>query len=251
VTRVVLLGASNVTLSFQIVTRLIRAGFDGRLDVRAAVGHGRSYGAWSSVAIRSLPGIVECGLWNSLRDAEPARTYALLTDVGNDLMYGSSPRQIGHWVETCLNRLCESGTHIIVTRLPLASAANLSAWRYHLVRTSFFPTHPPISWKEMLRRAQELDERLAAAAAHCKAAVIVPPPEWYGFDPIHIRWTHRAQAWAHILSAWPGWRRPAGQIKARGLSLMGRRPERLRLLGYEAGTPQPVVVRPDATLSLF
>src|SRR4051794_31255557 len=63
VTRVVLLGASNVTIGFGVLTRLVRAGFRGPIDLRAALGHGRSYGAWSSLLVRSLPAITQCGLW--------------------------------------------------------------------------------------------------------------------------------------------------------------------------------------------
>ncbi|HEX6985125.1 MAG TPA: hypothetical protein VF170_07090 [Planctomycetaceae bacterium] len=250
-TRVVLLGASNVTLGFGVITRLIRAGFDGPLDVRAALGHGRSYGAWSTVAVRSLPGIAESGLWASLGHAETARTYALLTDVGNDLMYGFPPERIAGWVETCLDRLADGGAAVVVTRLPIARVERLSAARYHATRMSFFPLHRPVSWTEMLRRARDLDALVAEAALRRGAAVVTPPLEWYGFDPIHIRWTRRPRAWAEILSAWPGFRRPSGRVTAPALPLIGRFPERYRLFGRDASSRQPVTVRDDATLSLY
>lgn len=250
-TRVVLLGASNVTLGFGVITRLIRAGFDGPLDVRAALGHGRSYGAWSTVAVRSLPSIVGCGLWGALDGADRPRTYALLTDVGNDLMYGYPPETIAGWVVTCLDRLGEAGAHVVVTRLPIARVERLSAMRYHATRLSFFPRHRPVTWTEMLGRARELDARIAEAAAKLEAAVITPPLDWYGFDPIHIRWTQRPRAWGDILSAWPGFRGPIGRVTAPALPLLGRFPERYRLLGREASMKQPVAVRGNAALSLY
>lgn len=249
-TRVVLLGASNVTLGFGVLTRLIRSGFDGPLDVRAALGHGRSYGVWSSVLVRGLPSIVGCGLWDDLRAAPPAPTYALLTDVGNDLMYGFPPDRIAGWVETCLDRLVESGAHVVVTRLPIARVERLGAWRYHATRASFFPLHRPVAWGDMLGRVRELDERVAGAAHSRGAAVVTPPLEWYGLDPIHIRWTRRAPAWSRVLAEWPGFRAP-GRSKASSLPLLGRMPQRYRICGRDAMTPQPVVVRNDVTLSLY
>ena len=246
----ILLGASNVTLGFGVLTRLIRGGFGERVDVYAALGHGRSYGVWSSLAARSLPSIVNCGLWERL-DGEPRRpTYALLTDVGNDLMYGFMPEQIDRWVGTCLDRLSALDAKVVVTRLPIARVERLGPLRYHATRASFFPRHKPIAWTEMLRRACELDERVRIAAAQCGAAVVTPPLEWYGFDPIHIRWSRRTPAWRTILSHWPGFEHDQPR-RAKALSILGRFPEHMRLFGREKTTPQPIIVRDDVTVSLY
>lgn len=249
--RIVLLGASNVTLGFGVLTRLIRNGFDGPLEVVAALGHGRSYGAWSTVAIRSLPSIVDCGLWDALRTRPSAATYALLTDVGNDLMYGFSPQQIATWVESTFERLVDSDAKIVATRLPIARVKLLSAWRYHVTRMSFFPLHQPVSWTEMLRRACELDERIAEIAMRHGASIVEPPLEWYSFDPIHIRWTQRRTAWGTVLSRWPDFQPPQGRLTRPGLPLLGRFPARYRVAGFECRSCQPSVIRPEISLSLY
>ncbi len=248
-TRVVLLGASNVTLGFGVVTRLIRSGFDGPLDIRAAIGHGRSYGAWSRVAGRALPGIVACGLWDGLRSAPSAPTFGLLTDVGNDLMYGFPPATIAGWIAACLDRLAACDARIVVTRLPLARVERLSAGRYHATRLLFFPSRRPVSWAEMLDRARDLDRRVVEAAAARGAAIVTPPLDWYGFDPIHVRRSRRAAAWRTVFAHWPGFA-PSSK-PARGLPLLGRLPQEARLFGHRVGRPQPIVRRDDATLSLY
>lgn len=250
-TRIVLLGASNVTLGFGVITRLLRAGFDGPLDVRAALGHGRSYGAWSTIAVRSLPAISDCGLWTSLRHNDPAETYALLTDVGNDLMYGYRPEMIAGWVEACLDRLTAARAKIVVTQLPIARIEQLGSLRYHATRMSFFPRHRPIRWPEMLDRARTLNTLVASAATERGAAVVIPARDWYGFDPIHIRWTRRLDAWSEIASAWPGFRRPVGRITSSSISLLGRFPEYSRLFGRELSAMQPVASRDETVLSLY
>lgn len=248
-TRVVLLGASNVTLSFGLLTRLLRGGLPGSLDINAALGHGRSYGVWSSVLARGLPSISGCGLWDDLQAAPLAPTFALLTDVGNDLMYGFPPERVAGWVRTCLARLTAADSRIVVTRLPVARVERLSAWRYHATRASFFPSHRPIAWPEMLRRVHELDEQVTAAAEAYGAAIVTPPLEWYGFDPIHIRWSKRTSAWSEILSHWPGFA-PDGR-RSPPLPLVGRLPQTCRLFGRERHTEQPVVSRSGVTLSLY
>lgn len=247
--RVVLLGASNVTLGFGVLTRLVRSGLHGPLEIRAALGHGRSYGVWSSVLARGLPSISGCGLWEDLDASPPAPTFALLTDVGNDLMYGFPPERIAGWVEACLARLAAAEARIVVTRLPVARVATLSAWRYHATRASFFPRHRPIPWADMLARVHDLDERVSVAAEAHGAAVVTPPMEWYGFDPIHIRWSRRTAAWSDILSRWPGFDPNGGW--SRPLPLVGRLPQKCRLFGRERLTPQPVVRAADVSLSLY
>jgi hypothetical protein len=214
------------------------------------LGHGRSYGVWSTIVARSLPGIVNCRLWDRLGEEPPRPTYALITDVGNDLMYGFMPEQIAEWVGTCLERLCAIDAKIVVTRLPIARVERLGPIRYHATRASFFPRHKPISWPEMLRRARELDERVHTVAARCGSAIVTPPLEWYSFDPIHIRWTRRTTVWGDILSQWPGFARPE-RLTAKALPLLGRFPEQMRLFGRERRTPQPVIVRDDVTVSLY
>ena len=55
--RVILLGASNLTRAISTVIGIAQATLDGPLDIVAALGHGRSYGMWSRVLFRELPGI--------------------------------------------------------------------------------------------------------------------------------------------------------------------------------------------------
>lgn len=61
--RVVALGASNLTRGFQTVVATARTAWGTDVDVLAALGHGRSYGADSAFLVRRLPGILDSGLW--------------------------------------------------------------------------------------------------------------------------------------------------------------------------------------------
>lgn len=234
-----------------MISRLLCNGFQAPLEIDAALGHGRSYGVWSTVAVRSLPSIVDCGLWSALQERPHVRTFALITDIGNDLMYGFAPQQIAGWVETSLSRLAEANANIVVTRLPIARVRQLSAWRYHATRLSFFPLHKPVSWPEMLRRAQELDERITDLAARYRASVVEPALDWYSFDPIHIRWTKRRVAWEAIFSRWPTFQLASNGLARPGLPLLGHFPSEYRIAGYERHSLQPTVKREAISLYLF
>ena len=102
--RVVLLGASNLTMGLGRVYRTLRTLWPEPLDLLVATGHGRSYGFTSYVFSRTLPGIAACGLWHDLAQRVPLPTVALVTDIGNDIVYGSDVSAIAGWVEQCLAR---------------------------------------------------------------------------------------------------------------------------------------------------
>src|SRR5216684_5160352 len=127
VARVVALGASNLTRGFQTVVSTARAAWGPGVEVLAALGQGRSYGAQSRLLVRTLPGILECGLWRDLESRPQLPTRALVTDVGNDVLYGFSAEQILDWVAEALGRLCRLNADIVVTDLPLASIRRVSS----------------------------------------------------------------------------------------------------------------------------
>jgi hypothetical protein len=103
--RLVALGASNLTRGLPELLRAAGSGSPAPTEFLCALGLGRSYGLRSRVLFRSLPSILECGLWSRLSELPPASTTALVTDVGNDILYGASVGSLSSWVEECVARL--------------------------------------------------------------------------------------------------------------------------------------------------
>ena len=127
ITRVVALGASNLTRGLETVVSTARTAWGPEVEVLGALGHGRSYGVESRVVIRTLPGILQSGLWDTLSSMPPAATRGLVTDVGNDILYGFPPPTVLEWVEEAVDRLHRITEDIVVTGLPLHTIRNLSA----------------------------------------------------------------------------------------------------------------------------
>src|SRR5262245_404522 len=98
-TRIVALGASNLTRGFHTIVATARSMTGPDTEVVAALGHGRSYGMASRLLVRTLPGILQSGLWHQLEVLPAAPTRALVTDVGNDVLYGMSADRIVTWVD--------------------------------------------------------------------------------------------------------------------------------------------------------
>ena len=201
--RLVACGASNLARG---LARLLAAvSGDPPVVAFVAAGHGRSYGSASRIWMRRLPSITGCGLWRALdREADEAAvmpTVAVLTDIGNDLLYGFSVEQTAEWVDTCLGRLEARGARCVLTRLPLESVAGVGRLRYRALRTCYVPGCT-LSLPELVARAEALDGRLTELASAHKAAVVEQPGNWYGLDAIHPRRRRLDDLWAAVCRAW-------------------------------------------------
>ena len=197
--RLVLLGASNLTLGFPWVVNLAQRLWGDSIEILAALGYGRSYGMQSRVLGRVLPGILQSGLWEQLEKAGSKPTSAIVTDIGNDILYDAPVPQILDWVTECVRRLQHLGAKVVLTDLPLANLANLPEWRFTLCRSILVPSCR-LSLAEVARRARAVSKGLAHLAAETDAVLVIPRPEWYGFDPIHIRPGQWKNAWQSILA---------------------------------------------------
>jgi hypothetical protein len=231
----VALGASNLTRGFHTLVASASAAWGPEVEVLAALGHGRSYGAKSRVAFRVLPGILESGLWRELESRPAAPTRGLVTDVGNDILYGFSAEQTLEWVDAALARLRRLSPDIVVTDLPLDSIRRLSRPRFLFFRSILVPACR-LSREQVLDAAERVNDGLARLAAAHEARLFHLNPAWYGIDPIHIRPVFWRAAWQAIL----GCREAHG---ARRSLLAGARlylmpPERQWLFGVERLAPQ-------------
>ena len=230
--RVVALGASNLTRGLATLVATARARWGREVEILAALGHGRSYGAESRFLARSLPGILDSGLWAELDSAPPAQTRALVTDVGNDILYGASATRTLAWVEECVRRLQRRTDDVVLTDLPLASIRPVSRSRFLFFRTLFVPgCRLPLA--EVKQRAERVSSGLAGLAAARGLRLVRPRPEWYGADPIHIRRRLRRAAWSEILGGEQQDAEPRGPSLAETIQIRLMRPESRRLFGIE------------------
>jgi hypothetical protein len=249
----VLLGASNVARGISVITETSCQVWGRPLEIFAAHGHGRSYGRASSLLGRELPGIAACGLWDTVAARPALPTAALVTDVGNDIIYERSVDEICVWVDGCLARLAALGARTVITRLPLDNLFGLTEWRFLLFRKLFFPKCR-LRLDEVSDRARRLDALLVELAARYGATTVVQQRAWYGFDPIHIALGQMAPAWRAVLGHWsdaplalPLARRAAG----RELYLRSVFPERRKLFGFEQRARQPAGRLPSGTTLWF
>lgn len=201
--RVILIGASNVTLSFPLLVSSIMRSLPGPLQVFTAQGHGRSFCNWSHVLHRGLPPITGCGLWEELsRQPVAEETWGLVTDVGNDLIYGIEVDTVFRQVQSVFHLLAQHHTRLTYVRLPVERIMMLTDFHYRVAKKILFPG-PTVPWPIISKRVLELDGRMQELAASFEGKILTPRLTWYGVDPIHIRNSQRVSAWREVLETWP------------------------------------------------
>ncbi len=197
---IVIIGASNVTLSLPVIWSTLRRSLNEPFRLIVTAGHGRSFGLPSTVVGRTLPSILECGLWEQLdRLDDSSPIHAVVTDVGNDLLYGAESAEISGWVNDAVNRLRIRTPNILLTGLPIDSLQSLSARRFEFFRRLMFP-QSTLTFENALAQGNALHHQLLNADDDGTISTITPESRWYGFDPIHIRRRCRRAAWERYLS---------------------------------------------------
>ena len=239
--RVVALGASNLTRGFHTIVATARHRWGRDVEVLGALGHGRAYCGRSSFLVRSLPGITQCGIWSHLERMPRTRTRGIVTDVGNDLLYGASADQVLTSVDHCIARLLRWTDDVVLTDLPLSSVRALSSARFLLFRSVLVPRCRS-SLAQVIEAAGLVSEGLHAMAAARRVRLLPQKPEWYGVDPIHIRPALWRPAWQEILCGERVDAQEAAASWSEALGLYTLRPERQWLLGREQVTPQQGVI---------
>ena len=229
-TRVIALGASNLTRALYTVLSTARSAWSHDVEFVAALGLGRSYGIKSSVFGRAVPGILECGLWDALDAMPAAPAIGLVTDVGNDIMYNIDVPQILDWVRESVRRLERHTTSITIAGLPVAGDRRLSDLQFRWLRYVIVPSCR-LTHDELRHRASVVNDGLRAIAAERGHRFVELDSAWYGFDPIHIRHRDWRTAWSRMLGVptESEWRGSLGE--AIGLHL--RRPQRQWVFGRE------------------
>lgn len=248
---VVVIGASNVTLGLPVIWRALSQR-PGPTRLFVAAGHGRSYGMPNTVLGRTLPSILECRLWKTLDEQlnEPDETVALITDVGNDILYGAPVSQIVDWVAECSQRCEDRGARVFVTTLPRESLASLSPARFGFFRRMLFPSSR-LTFEDGMSQANDLNRQLTELVTERSHTLVPTERHWYGADPIHIRRRCRPEAWQQFLSPLLSdiTVQPAG---VKSSIKVWRRKAAVRWRGKRClETTQPVFDQTDSQLWLF
>ena len=195
----VLLGASNLARGYTALTRYLHRNLAPQpVQFLAAFGPGRGYAAWGGLLNVSYPPIAESPIFKKAHRKAQAgsRVVALVTDIGNDLLYGQDADRIAAAVESVFDRLVAMNAQVYVTRLPVFFEGDVPPAVYYPIRTMLYP-------KSRVSREQAIDgvRRLNAylKKAPKKQIQVLPPLDaWLGWDQVHFGFAKAGDAWNQV-----------------------------------------------------
>ena len=248
---VILLGASNLTLGWKPAIRALQHVVPGEIDLRVCLGMGRSYIDWSSILIRRLPGIIQCGLWENLPTTGSSAPLVLITDIGNDIVYLRDPEEIFQTVEECLRRIqaWRPDAKIAMTGLPLPSVEAMGKTQFLFMRTMLFPGCT-MTFRQICERSRVLNALLENHVRTHQIPFIKPEGAWYHLDPIHVIPSLREKVFRQFFSLWNTGDAGNAGVQAAATPALPATAVRT-VAGFAHRTAQPVYQSPQLVVSAW
>ncbi len=195
----VLLGASNLSRGCFALARHMKACLHPRkVDVVIACGPGRAYCTSGGLLNVVYPPIHSSDIFETAHKKSESgyHVVALVTDVGNDIMYDVPPEQVIETIQQIFTRLQSMNAEIFYTTLPAIFEKGVHPFIFYMLRSLLFP-HSRVSYNEATAGIIKVNQFLREfASRHCH---LIPDMDRYlGFDEIHYGWLRAHHAWSHV-----------------------------------------------------
>lgn len=195
----VLLGASNLSCGCFAFARHMKACLHPRkVEVLIASGPGRAYCISGGLLNVTYPPIQSSEIFEvaHIKSQSGYQVVALVTDIGNDIMYGVSAERIIETVQQVFVRLQSMNAEIFYTTLPIAFEKGDHPIRFCILRSLLFP-RSTVTYTEAVAGIIEINQYLKKSVAEHRR--LIPDMNRYlGYDEIHYGWLRAHKAWSHV-----------------------------------------------------
>ena len=198
----VLLGASNLARGYSaLVNCLIDCLHPHPVEVLHAMGPGRGYFAQGGVFNVSYSPIVASGILDAARKRQPniSKTLALITDIGNDIMYNVPADKIIACLRSIIQELDAMGADVFVNPIPMVLEKDVSERQFRMLRRVFYP-HSPVAYFGAADAVREINKFLQEAAGG-RIHLLPSVKDYCGVDKIHYSVFHSHKAWLEVMTA--------------------------------------------------
>ena len=195
----ILLGASNLSRGCFAFAEYMKAClYPHPVEVLIASGPGRGYCAPGGLLNITYPPIGSSDLFEVAQKKSEAgyQVIALVTDIGNDIMYDVYAERLIETIQQIFDRLQSMNAEIFYTTLPVAFEKKVHPAWFYILRSLLLPfsrvsyntaTAGIIAVNQFLRKSTSL---------HCHW---IPDMDRYlGFDEIHYGRLRAHHAWSHV-----------------------------------------------------
>jgi len=195
----IFLGASNLARGYgALADCLIHCLSPDPVEILHALGPGRGYSAEGGIFNITYPPIGSSGILESAkRRKEKARkVIALITDIGNDIMYGVPAPEITACLGTLLQKLNALEAEVFIHPIPLDFSKDVSERQFRILRSIFYP-HSRIDYLKA-KEAVALVNGFLRDRAGGRIHLLPSAKDFCGVDKIHYSIFRSHKAWSRV-----------------------------------------------------
>ena len=195
----VLLGASNLARGHHAIAEYIRNAMGTRcIGFYFALGPGRGYRVAGGIMSHSYSPIETCGILESVERKTRGKIglKVLVTDIGNDIMYGISGGELIDCLNGIFQRLENMGADICVSPISVWLEKELDPVKFYFLRTLFYPRSSE-TYRGTIDAISAVNLYIKNEAK-TRVTVIEGLDTFFGLDRIHYDCLKSGLAWRLI-----------------------------------------------------
>ena len=195
----IFLGASNLARSFYGLKRCItRCLFPRPVSFIHAMGPGRGYISQGGIFNAIYSPILYCDILKAAYNRRKInqQVVALITDIGNDIMYGVPVEEIIGGLQSLFDTLTGFEASIFVTSIPVDLKKDIGGFYFRILRRVFFPNSPVEHYQ--VSEAIEIINKFIIQSLNKNITAINEMKQFCGIDKIHYSLFKSRLAWSHI-----------------------------------------------------
>jgi hypothetical protein len=135
-----LMGASNLARGYSMFTRHISSCFEkDKTEFLNALGPGRGFCSRGGMFNFTYPPIQDCRILEAAKKKSSNTRVVLITDIGNDLMYGVSADTLIESLDGLIDRALQWDAEIFLTSIHVDLKKDVSQTTFFILKSFFYP----------------------------------------------------------------------------------------------------------------
>ncbi len=194
-----LLGASNLSRGCFAFSSFMKKNLSPRpVEVLIASGPGRGYCAIGGLLNAKYLPISTSDIFKVAQSKADSgcQVVALVTDIGNDIMYSVSLEKLIATFQQIFDRLESMNAEVFYTTLPAAFEGKVHPIWFYILRTLLLP-FSRVSYDEATAGIVMVNKYLRESKAEHRH-LVAGMDHYLGFDEIHYGWLSARSAWSHL-----------------------------------------------------
>ena len=198
----VLLGASNLARGYSILTHHISKNISAS-EFLNALGPGRGYCACGGLFNFTYSPIGECSVMKiaEVYAERGFRITVLLTDIGNDIMYGVSESSLIESLDTLIEKSIQMNAEVFLTSIHVDVSKDMGRKSFKLFKSIFYP-NSPVTFDQADSTVKKLNHYLSEKSLKNERVHLVSGlGAFCGLDKIHYGLFKSHLAWSRVANA--------------------------------------------------